>query len=152
MKSGLGQVWQHCYLSESSVLAEHLTFASSLWYTPIINNVNTVVCIGGTNTLLFWLGLGLISLVSLTVFTDVLFCYLLGVWTCFLYLVLQKDWEVNWFPFFKLWLVASWNFWKPILSGDPSLEISIFIYDTIPKPRFDGEHLRLLLWLGSKVR
>lgn len=59
-KSDPGRVWQHCWLSETSMLAEHLT--SSLlfsWCTPVLHNANTVVvCVGGSRYLAVSLGLG----------------------------------------------------------------------------------------------
>lgn len=72
----------------STCRTAHVLFASSLWYTPVINNVNTVVCIVGYFVVL--LGLGSRALVSLTVF-------IFSVFGRVFYLVLQEDWEVNGF-------------------------------------------------------
>lgn len=41
-KSCPGQVWQHCYLCLNT---PHILLAPSLWDTPVVNYVNTVVAI-----------------------------------------------------------------------------------------------------------
>lgn len=85
VKSGSGQVWQHCYLSESSALAEHLTCSLLLLLRLLLTKQILLFAKLEHSTLLSHWVLVRDLFVSLTVFTDVLspsVCFFFFIWCC----------------------------------------------------------------------